>query len=304
MAKLPRSVAQARRTPMDHGRFDYSPIIRRPPLRWPDNARLAVWIIPNIEYHEFHGPGVGLNPPPAQFPDVLNYGWRDYSLRVGIWRLMALLDKYGLRGTVALNAKVCEYQPEIIEEGKKRKWEFMGHALTNSQLLSGLPEEEERKIIKSTVETITKAVGEPPRGWLGPALAETDRTLDILAENAIRYVCDWCNDDQPYPVHVKKGRLISLPYSVEINDIPFFVGKGATPDQFRQAIQDQFDVLYEEGKETGKVMAIALHPFLTSVPFRHKYLDMALAYIAQHRDVWLTTGGEIADWYYQNYYKD
>jgi allantoinase len=286
---------------MHHDRFDYSPIIKRAPLRLPENARLAVWIIPNIEYFEFDGPGIGLAPP-AGFPDVLNYAWRDYAPRVGVWRLMELLDKHGLRATVALNAKVCEHYPEIIEEGKKRNWEFMGHGLTNSQMLAGLPEDEERKIIQATVATISRAVGEPPRGWLGPALAETPVTPDLLAENGITYLCDWCNDDQPYPFRVRSGRLISIPYANEINDIPFYVGKGATPDQFRQAIQDCFDVLYEEGKTSGKVMAIALHPFLSGVPHRHKYLDMALAYIKKHDRVWFATGGEIANWYYTNYY--
>jgi peptidoglycan/xylan/chitin deacetylase (PgdA/CDA1 family) len=287
---------------MNHNRFEYSPIIKRPPLRWPNDARLALWIISNIEHHEFDGPGIG-NSPPVVFPDVLNYGWRDYSLRVGVWRFMEMLDRYGLRATVALNGRVCEQCPEIIEEGRKRNWEFMGHGMSNSQLLAGQPEEEERKIIKNTVDIITRSVGRAPQGWLGPGLAETVRTPDILAENGITYVCDWCNDDQPYPFRVKAGKLISIPYSVEINDIPFIVGKGRTPEQFQQAIQDQFDVLYEEGKRTGKVMAISLHPFITSVPYRHKYLNLALDYITKRRDVWFTTGGEIADWYYKNYYQ-
>jgi allantoinase len=287
---------------MHHDRFDYSAIIDRPPLRLPNNARLAVWIIPNIEYFEFDGPGIGMAPPPG-FPDVLNYAWRDYGTRIGVWRLMELFDRYELRATVALNAKVCEFYPRIIEEGVKRNWEFMGHGLTNSQMLANLPEEEERKVIRTTIETIAKAVGKPPRGWLGPALAETIRTPDLLAESGISYLCDWCNDDQPYPFRVRTGRLISIPYANEINDIPFFVGKGATPDQFREAIQDCFDVMYDEGKRTAKVMAIALHPFLTGVPHRQKSLAMALAYIKQHDNVWFATGSEIADWYYQNYYR-
>jgi peptidoglycan/xylan/chitin deacetylase (PgdA/CDA1 family) len=287
---------------MHHDRFDDAPIIDRPPLRLPNGARVAVWIIPNIEYFEFDGPGIGMAPPPG-FPDVLNYAWRDYGSRTGVWRLMALLDKHKLRATVALNAKVCEYYPRIVAEGVKRNWEFMGHGLTNSQMLAGLEEEQEREVIRRTVETIAEAVGKPPRGWLGPALAETVRTPELLAEHGITYLCDWCNDDQPYPFRLKRGRLISVPYANEINDIPFYVGKGSTPDQFRQAIQDCFDVLYEEGKTTGKVMAIALHPFLSGVPHRMKYLDMAFDYLRHHDQVWFTTGGEIADWYYQNYYK-
>jgi allantoinase len=298
----PSAVATKALTTMHHDRFDYLPLSRRPVLALPNNARLAVWIILNIEYHEFDGQGVGISPS-VVLPDVLNFGWRDYGIRTGIWRMMELLDKYGLRGTVALNAKVCEFHPEIIEEARKRNWAFMGHGITNSQSLAGLSEEAERGLIAATLEAIKKSVGTAPRGWLGPGLAETVRTPDLLAEAGISYLCDWCNDDQPYPMRVKRGRLISIPYSVEINDIPFFVGKGSTPDQFRQAIQDQFEVLYEEGKSNAKVMAIALHPFLVSVPYRHKYFAQALDYLARHRDVWFTTGDEIATWYCDNYYK-
>jgi peptidoglycan/xylan/chitin deacetylase (PgdA/CDA1 family) len=214
---------------------------------------------------------------------------------------MDLLDKYGLRGTVALNAAVCEKYPLIIEEGKKRNWEFMGHAMTNSKLLTGLSEEDERQVIRQTVETITKSTGSAPRGWLGPALAETFSTPDILAENGITYLCDWCNDDQPYPMKVKKGKLISVPYTLELNDIPFFLANKGTAEGYMQAIKDQFDVLYEEGKTHGRVMAIAIHPFIVSVPYRHKYFERALDYVCRQKDVWLTTGAEIANWYYENY---
>jgi peptidoglycan/xylan/chitin deacetylase (PgdA/CDA1 family) len=169
--------------------------------------------------------------------------------------------------------------------------------------LTGLSEEDERKVVRETVDTITKSTGTAPRGWLGPALAETFKTPDILAEHGISYLCDWCNDDQPYPMKVKKGKLISVPYAIELNDIPFFLGKGNSGADFMQAIKDQFDVLYEEGKNHGRVMAIALHPFIISAPFRMKYFLKALEYICKHKKVWLTTGGEIAAWYYENYLK-
>ncbi|MBI4529162.1 MAG: polysaccharide deacetylase family protein [Deltaproteobacteria bacterium] len=286
---------------MEHNRFDYSPIIDRKPIQWPNGARVAIWIIPNIEHYEFDIPAIGLHASNV-VPDVLNYAWRDYGPRVGVWRLMEVLDKYGFRGTVALHSAVCHLYPRIIEEAKKRNWEFMGHSITNSHRLSGgISEEEERRVIRETIQTITEAVGKAPEGWLGPGLEETFVTPDILAEEGIRYLCDWCNDDQPYPMKVKEGKLISLPYSVELNDIPFFLGHKGSSVDFMQAIKDQFDVLYEEGKTNGRVMAIAVHPYIINVPYRHKYLDMALEYIARHEDIWLTTGGEIARWYYDHY---
>jgi peptidoglycan/xylan/chitin deacetylase (PgdA/CDA1 family) len=256
----------------------------------------------NIEHFEIDIPSTGFGPAVGQVPDVRNYAWRDYGMRVGIWRVMDILAKYGIRATVALNASVCEHYPVIIEEAKRRGWEFMGHGITNSKLLLNLPEDEERKVIKTTVQVIENAVGKRPEGWLSPALTETFNTLDILAEEGIRYVCDWCNDDQPYPMRVKKGTLISIPYSIEVNDLPVFLGYHLASEQFCQIMKDQFDVLYQEGANSGRVMAIALHPFLIGQPFRSKYLDSALQHIASHPNVWFTTGSEIASWYYEHYF--
>ena len=287
---------------MKNVRYEYSPIIGRNVIEWPNKARLAVWVILNIEHFEIDIPSTGFGPAVGQVPDVRNYAWRDYGMRVGIWRVMDILAKYGIRATAALNSSVCEHYPMIIEEAKRRGWEFMGHGITNSKLLLNLPEDEERKVIKTTVQVIENAVGKRPEGWLSPALTETFNTLDILAEEGIRYVCDWCNDDQPYPMRVKKGTLISIPYSIEVNDLPVFLSYHLASEQFCQIMKDQFDVLYQEGASSGRVMAIALHPFLIGQPFRSKYLDSALQHIASHPNVWFTTGSEIAGWYYEHYF--
>ena len=178
----------------------------------------------------------------------------------------------------------------------------MGHGITNSERLVGMDEARERSTIQEVVKTITEKTGAKPNGWLGPGLSETNDTPDLLAEAGITYVADWCADDQPFPMRVKSGRMISVPYSQELNDIPAFMRKGMTPEQFFGTVCDQFDVLYEEGERGGRVMALALHPFLTGHPFRSKWLDWALHHITSHDRVWLTTGGEIAAWYYQHYY--
>lgn len=285
-----------------HERFDYSPIFAREPLRFPNGARVAVWVVPNIEHFHFDKPATSATPVTMQFqPDVLNYAWRDYGVRVGIWRLMEIMERNGFPGTVALNADVCVEYPQIIEEGNRLGWEWMAHGISNSIMHSTQGEDEERALIAGIVDTIGTRTGRPPRGWLSPALTETYNTPDILAENGIDYLCDWCNDDQPYPMRVKSGRMISVPYSVEVNDIPSFIDRGMTGEQFYQMIVDQFDVLYEEGASTGRIMAISLHPFLTGHPFRAKYLDKALKYIAARKEVWITRGGDIAEWYYANY---
>ena len=282
----------------DHGRFAYTPIVDRPKLSWPNGARVAVWLIPNIEHFVYGLPSTTLFPPTASLtPDILNYSWRDYGARVGVWRLMDTMERLGIRGTVALNSDVCHEHPRIVEEAQKLSWEFMGHGKNNSSLFTGMEEDVERNAISEVLETIREATGQMPRGWLGPALTETHNTLDLLAEAGVDYVCDWVNDEQPYPMQTRAGTIHSIPYSIEINDIPAFLGGGHSGDSFAQMIKDQFDVLYEDGAETGRVMSICVHPFLIGHPHRAKHFSRALEHIASRNDVWLTTGHEIIDWY-------
>jgi allantoinase len=297
-AKSQRAAAGPTPVPLAHGRFDYSPIIDRPVLRWPNGARIAVWVIPNIEHFLFDRPSTSISGATAFLkPDVLNYSWRDYGVRVGIWRMMEIMQRYGVRGTVALNSDVCREYPRIIEEGKKLGWEWMGHGITNSTLLNAQSEAEERQLVGTVVSTITRSVGKAPRGWLSPALSETVHTLDILAEHGIEYVGNWVNDEQPYPMRVKKGSMIAMPYSSELNDIPALLGLHQSPERFGQMICDQFDVLYEDGARTGRVMSICLHPFLVGHPHRSKYFAKALAHVTSRQEVWLATGSEIVDCY-------
>lgn len=283
----------------------YSALIDRPPLRWPDDARVAVWIQVNLEHWGVDGPGTTLPPTaPRAVPgvDAKNTGWRDYGARVGLWRLMEVLDRHGMRGSAPINADVCTYYPEVIREVRQRSWELMGHGLSNDRTLAGLSVDEERAVVRTSIEALTAAMGRPPKGWLGPGLVETTNTFDLLAEAGIEYVADWCNDDQPFPVEVKSGRLIGVPYSMEINDIPAFLGAGLSPRQFFQTMCDQFDVLYEEGASTGRIFGLCLHPFIAGQAFRAKWLDKGLEYVARHKQVWLATAEEIAAWYYQHYY--
>ncbi len=287
---------------MENTRYDFSPLVTRKPFKLPNQARVALWVGINIEYFDigltnFGGVSVMAKKP----PNVFDYAIRDYGNRIGIWRLMELLDKYNIKGSVLLNSDVCNHYPIIIEEGKKRGWEFLGHGTSNSILLSSLNDAEERQNITTTLDVITKAVGQRPLGWLGPALQETFNTPDILAEEGVKYLCDWCCDDQPFPMKVKKGNLISIPYSTDLNDIPAFVNHHLTPEQFYEMIKDQFDTFYQEGVNQARVMCIAVHPFLVGLPFRIGWLDKALKYITSHDDVWLATSGEIAKWYYENY---
>jgi allantoinase len=286
--------------PQEHGRFPYSAIVDRPRLQWPNGARVAVWVIPNVEHYLFDRPGVPLAPALTRLtPDILNYSWRDYGARVGIWRLMEVMQRHGIRGTAALNADVCTHYPRIIEAGNALGWEWMAHGSNNSVVLNAQEEGEERELIRSVIDSITSGTGRRPRGWLSPALSETPRTPDLLAEAGIEYVANWVNDEQPYPMRVRGGTLHSIPYSAEINDIPALLDQHHSADEFAQMICDQFDVLYEDGAATGRVMSICLHPFLVGHPYRSKHLDRAFAHIRSRSEVWIATGSEIIDWYRQ-----
>jgi peptidoglycan/xylan/chitin deacetylase (PgdA/CDA1 family) len=283
---------------MQHNRFDYLPITRRKPLRLPRGERVAVWIVPNIEHYHYDRPAMSLTPMTMQLkPDVLNYAWRDYGVRVGIWRLMEIFERQGFPVTAAINSEVCRYYPQIIESGERLGWEWLAHGVTNSALFTGMGKEEERTIIKGVLDEIAQRTGTHCRGWLGPALTETDNTLDLLAELGIEYVADWCNDELPYRMRTSSGSLVAMPYTLELGDVPIFLNHGATGEDFYQIVVDQFEQLYAEGTKIPRVFCLALHPFLVGHPFRARHLERALAFIKGHKDVWLTTGGQLLDWY-------
>jgi peptidoglycan/xylan/chitin deacetylase (PgdA/CDA1 family) len=283
---------------MEHGRFDYLPITRRPKLAMPGNARVAVWIVPNIEHFHWDEPAMSMTSMTAGLkPDVLNYAWRDYGVRVGIWRLMEVLERQGIKVTAALNSEVCLHYPEIVAEGRRLGWEWMAHGQTNSALFTGMPEDAERPIIANVLETITKHTGSRPKGWLGPALTETPNTLDLLAEAGVEYVADWCNDELPYAMRTRAGPITAMPYTLEIGDIPAFLHNGGTGEDFYQLLVDQFDALYRDGERLPRVMSVALHPFLVGHPYRARHLERALEYIKGHDRVWFATGAEIVAWW-------
>jgi allantoinase len=281
---------------MDNQLFTYSPIVERPPLRWPHGARVAFYVGLNIEHFEVDRPATSIYSDTANLvPDPLNYGWRDYAARVGIWRMIDSFDRYGIRPTVLLNSDVAERYPQIIHAGQARDWAWLAHGKNNSTLQADMTMEAERDYLTNVVDTIENATGRRPRGWLGPALTETFHTPELLADLGLQYILDWTNDDQPYPLTVPG--MLSVPYSVELNDIGLFVGKSLSGSEFVQIVKDQLDQLCDDSTDSGRVMALALHPFVIGQAFRRKYLDQVLDYVANHPDVWVTTSDEIADHY-------
>lgn len=289
--------------PSKYGPFPFSPIVKRLPLKWPNGARIALWIIPNIEIFHLDTPmpGDANERPTGATPMVRQWAQRDFGNRVGIWRIMEILEKHGVRGTAALNSDVCEHLPIIVEECAKLNWEFMGHCKTNTHRVTEVHPDEEQQMIADVFNTIEQCSGTRPVGWLGAGLQETWNTLDYLIENGAKYVSDWVNDEQPYMMDVGGKELVSVPYSYDLNDAAV-IWKARKPiPEFERMIRDAFDVLYRESETSGRVMALALHPFMIGQASQIGVLDRALEYILSHDGVWKATGSEIADAFLQHH---
>ncbi len=280
--------------PRKYGPFPYVPINRRPKITWPGGARVAVWVAPNIEVFALDEK---MPVGKGKIPDVMYWSLRDYGARVGVFRVMDVLSERGIRASVMLNSDVCDAYPEIIEDALKLEWEFLGHNESNTRPLNDVPPDDEQRVIHDSLARIEAATGRRPRGWLGSGVQETWNTLDFLAEEGLSYVCDWVNDDQPYMIDAGDKQMVSLPYSMEINDRPAFDRYYRSSEEFELMIRRQFDVLYREGKDSGRVMSISVHPFIIGVPHRIWALESGLDYIAGHEDVWFATGEEIVDHY-------
>ncbi|MBC7803853.1 MAG: polysaccharide deacetylase family protein [Candidatus Parcubacteria bacterium] len=287
----------------DPGLYDYLPYQGRPKIEWPNGARLAFWVAPNIEFYELDPPK---NPSRASWarpvPDVLNYSYRDYGNRAGFWRMAEAMDRCGVRCSVSLNAAVCEHHPEVVAACVERDWELYSHGTYNTRYMFNMSETQERVLIQDSIDTIRRVSGQKLDGWLAPALTYTDRTLDLVAEMGLSYVCDLFHDDQPGVVKVRKGRLSSIPYSLEMNDAISYSVNWVSPRHYGEIIKRQFDRLYAEGAESGTVMCIPLHPYLVGQPYRLKAFEEALDYITSHDKVWLATGREIAKHFNDLYY--
>lgn len=280
---------------MDQELYPYSAIVERPRLEWPGGAGVAFYLALNIEHFHVDRPALSINAATSRLiPDPLNYGWRDYGARVGIWRMVEALDGLPITPTAAVNSQVCGHYPQVIEAGMERGWCWVAHALSNSVLHTDMDADEESARLAEMMADLG-SVGIRPRGWLGSALSETFRTARLLSELGFRYVLDWCNDDQPYTLAVEG--MISVPYSIELNDLTAFVEHRVSGAEFVQMVRDQVDQLLRDSRSTGRVMALAVHPFILGQPFRLRYLVEALEYVCARDGVWLTTSDAIADHY-------
>jgi allantoinase len=278
-----------------HGRYDYSAIRHRPIYDWPNGKRLAVYLAVNLEHFAF-GEGLGAElAPGGPQPDILNYAWRDWGNRIGVWRLLDLFDSLGMSTSVLTNSSIYAHCPSVMCAFRARGDEVVAHGRTNAERQGMLDRSAETRLIAETTRTIEEAEGSRPRGWLSPWISESRATPDLLVEAGYDYLLDWCMDDQPVWMHAGSGRILSVPYPQELNDIPAIVARKDSPSQFADSIVDAFDEMRQQSMAAPLVMGIALHPYIIAHPHRLRPLRRALGHIAQHREtIWLTTAGAIA----------
>ncbi len=284
--------------------FSYLPYAGRSKISWPDDRKVAFWVAPNIEFYELNPPNNPIRTPwPRPVPDITGYSYRDFGNRVGHWRLMDVMDACDVRGSVSLSAAACDHHPEVIESCVERRWDFFSHGIYNTRYSYGLDRDQERSMIMDSVNTIEQATGQRVRGYLAPALTHTVDQLDLLAELDFWYTCDLFHDDQPQPVNVRQGRLISMPYSLEVNDHFIFNVYGRSAQQYVDILKAQLDQLLEEGADSGTVMCIPLHAYLIGRAHRIGPFANLLRHITSlEDDVWVTTATEIAEYYLEHGY--
>jgi peptidoglycan/xylan/chitin deacetylase (PgdA/CDA1 family) len=279
-------------------RAPFSAIVDRPALKLPDGARVVVWTIVNLEVWDIGRPMARqiLTPPQgvALQPDVPNWSWHEYGMRVGVWRFFKLFETLGIRPTLSINARVCQDYERVAAQARDAGWEFMGHAWDQGPIHKI---EDQRGMIHKSMDYLESFVGKRPVGWLGPGLTQTLETPELLAEAGVKYIGDWVWDDEPCEIHTEKGPLVTLPYTVELNDIPTMMIQHHESPYWLQRCRDTFDRLYQEGEERAKIMALAIHPYISGQPHRIKYLEEVYAYAKSHKGVVFWNGEEILEWW-------
>ena len=293
--------------------YDFVPLPDRKKLRWPDGARLAVILTINLEYWELTrdqteplypgGPATIPFPLPGNVPDYVNWTWREYGHRVGVWRIIDALDAAGIPASCTMNARMATDRRRVIDAVNERGWELVPHNWAQNDILTYYAHDPdaERDVIRRTLDVYADAVGRPARGWLSSSLRPTARTADFLAEFGLSFFCDLLNDDQPYLLRTGAGPLVCVPYSNDVNDFNMFARGGMTLDQGLATLREQFDQLYAEGADSMRIMNFGMHPHVMGQPYRIRALRDFLAYLKGFDGVWFPKREEIADWYLANH---
>jgi allantoinase len=259
---------------------------------------MAVWVIVNVEEWDIQKtmPRTVLTPPAggSPMPDIPNWAWHEYGNRVGFWRLLETLDALKITAALAINGTAIKAYEPISRAALERKWEFMGHGLTQTNMQHV---KNEREDIAQTRAEIERVTGRKPRGWLGPGLTETWETPDLLIEEGFDYVCDWVLDDQPVWLKTRTKPILNVPYTQECNDVAMMLIQHHAATEYRNRAIDQFNQIYSDSRDSARIMALVVHPYIMGAPHRSRYFREALEHMRTHKDVVFWTGEQIHDWF-------
>ena len=281
-----------------------------PAVEWPNGARIAVSLVLNYEegseYSTLdgdpHGETVGESPSPVRpgERDLANESFFEYGSRVGVWRILNILDEYDVKATMYACALALERNPQVGPEMVRRGHEIMGHG-NRWEEYYGMELDTERAAIHNAVESIARTSGQRPLGWYcryGPSV--NTRQL-VVEEGGFEYDCNAYNDDLPYYTNVNGGKWLVIPYSLEVNDYGFWRGQLSTPSDFFESARNSFDTLYREGATHPKMMSVGLHCRIIGKPARAAALRQFLEYVKEKPDVWFPRRIEIARWWKEKY---
>jgi peptidoglycan/xylan/chitin deacetylase (PgdA/CDA1 family) len=287
-----------RRHGMDQDWYDWTMQPDRPKVAWPDGNRLALFVVVALEFFPLDQPAAPFKAPGGMvtpYPDLRHYTLRDYGNRVGVFRVADVLEKHGVRPTVAINSRVAERYPFLMDHIVGKGWEVMGYGVDMGKVhYGGQDEAEERDRIQEALGVLRSKSGQPVTGWASPAKSQSMKTLDLVAAEGIRYVTDWMSDEMPFPLRTANGPLVSLPLQHEMDDQTIMLAYQHTEDQFVDQVSDQSDVLYREATPgDGRLMTLTIHPWMSGQPHRIGALDRALGHIMAKDGVWPASGAEI-----------
>ena len=287
---------------MDHPHYDWSPLPQRPALRWPGGAPLAVGALVLLEHYEWFPPddaytlrsaSGGLIKLPD--PDYLRLTHREYGHRVGIFRILDVLERHRIPPTVAIDVLTAQHYPWLVDHCVQRGCEIVAHGIAASRLISSkMSEEEETDTIARSLDVLESATGHRPTGWFSPEGVESTRTPALLAAAGLDYVCDWPNDEQPYAMTVPEGQLTNVPLYLEVDDEWALWNRRMRLADWRDLVVESGRRLHQDGAESGRLLMLTLRPWLTGQPFRMPTLDAALTELDALGDLFRASGSQAA----------